>query len=213
MGRNVSIFIGFVAMSLCVMVECWHRVYVTAGLSLVSVAVSHAVESSSVTLGFGEFEASLNSSSSFSMLWWTAEKKIYIQEYPWSRIRFQPLSLTVRFWMPSEKAPICLTVPSESSIWRDKNQLSVQPKQQDLWKMKPSVYIQWTSSPVQACQGHPHRSGAQSLSGSSVPLASPHPSDRRTPHSLPASSSSDCQSCQMTAFWAGVNRWQEKKVV
>lgn len=69
MGRNVGIFIGFVAISLCVMAECWHRVYVTAGLSLVSVAVSHAVESSSVTLGFGEFEASLNSSSSFSMLW------------------------------------------------------------------------------------------------------------------------------------------------
>lgn len=56
-------------MSLCVMAECWHRVYLAAGPSLVSVAVSHAVESSSVTLGFGEFEASLNSSSSFSMLW------------------------------------------------------------------------------------------------------------------------------------------------
>lgn len=26
------------------------------------------------------------------------------------------LVLTVRFWIPSEKAPICLTVPSESSI-------------------------------------------------------------------------------------------------
>lgn len=26
--------------------------------------------------------------------------------------------LTVRFWIPSEKAPICLTVPSESSICR-----------------------------------------------------------------------------------------------
>lgn len=60
---------GFVALSLGVMAECWHRVYFTAGLSLVSVAVPHAVESSSVTLGFGELEASLNSSSSFSMLW------------------------------------------------------------------------------------------------------------------------------------------------
>lgn len=78
-------------------------------------------------------------------------------------------------------------------------------------KRELSVYIQSTSSPVQACQGHPHRSGAQSLSGSSVPLASPHPSDRRTPHSHPAFSSSDCQSYQMKVFWAGVKTCHEKK--
>lgn len=40
---------------------------------------------------------------------------------------FKARSLTVRFWMPSENAPICLTVPSESSIWRNKNQLSEEP--------------------------------------------------------------------------------------
>lgn len=51
---------------------------------------------------------------------------------------------------------------------------------------------QWTSSPVQACQGHPHRFGARSLSESFFPLASQHPSDKRTPHSHPASSSSNC---------------------
>ena len=91
---------------------------------------SHALESSSVTLGFGEFEISLKNSSSFSMLWYSAEGKKYINltTESWnvkckSVIYSGWLGLTVRFWMPSEKAPICLTVPSESSIW-DKKQIS-----------------------------------------------------------------------------------------
>lgn len=36
---------------------------------------SHALESSSVTLGFGEFEISLKNSSSFSMLWYSVDEK------------------------------------------------------------------------------------------------------------------------------------------
>lgn len=34
--------------------------------------------------------------------------------------------LTVRFWIPSEKAPICLTVPSESSICKTRSSFQTQ---------------------------------------------------------------------------------------
>lgn len=88
----------------------------------------HALDSSSVTLGFGEFDISLKNSSSLSMLWKERENNnvffvlFFLQLWLktiWSkcgRCDFIELVLTVRFWIPSEKAPICLTVPSESSI-------------------------------------------------------------------------------------------------
>lgn len=58
-------------------------------------------------------------------------------------------------------------------------------------------------SPAPAGPGHPHRSGAQSLSGNSVLLASLRPLDTHTPHFPPASSSSDRWSYQTTVSLAG----------
>lgn len=61
--KKKRVLLGFVEGSLCATGE------VLAQRSSHKGTGSHALESSSVTLGFGEFEASLKNSSSFSMLW------------------------------------------------------------------------------------------------------------------------------------------------
>ena len=95
-------------------------------------------ESSSVMLALGERAAkSLNMSSSFNMCWktrrWESHTARATSSAPpalhytcsplgsWPNLFLEEhlkfvLQLTVRLLMPSENAPICLTVPSESSI-------------------------------------------------------------------------------------------------